>query len=94
MLSDTRKQALSDIKSAKEAIFRIQSVLPEIASAITTNGAARAVLNSQRHAVRELYEEGVLDAREAGRVIGAIETQMKRLLYTPPHIELPTVEQL
>ena len=86
-----KKTACLDIDSARQALFNIQKVLPEISSTIATNHAARAVLNSQRRRVREMHEEGVLDKIEAEEVCRTIEAQMKRLLLNPKRFELPSL---
>ncbi len=89
-----KKWTTADAEAAKQALFEIQRVLPEIAASIATNHAARAVLNSQRKCVSDMHEEGILDANETGHVRRAIEAQMKRLLLNPKRFELPSVSCL
>jgi NhaP-type Na+/H+ or K+/H+ antiporter/CRP-like cAMP-binding protein len=90
----TIARAQLDIVRARASLFRIQSALPEIAATITTNHAARAVLNAQRRRVSGLKEEGILDDIEAARATQEIEKQMKRLLLHPRRFELPSAGAL
>ena len=94
IFQDIKERATSDISRAKTCLFHIQSQFPEISASIATNHAARTVLNTQRHAVQELREEGMLDEAEAARMTRAIEAQMKRLQAAPPAVELPDKERL
>ena len=56
-------------RHAKKEIFDIQRVFPEISASIATTAAARTMLNTQRHAVYTLEEEGMLDERESERML-------------------------
>ena len=94
IFQDIKERATSDISRAKTCLFHIQRQFPEISASIATNHAARTVLNTQRHAVQELREEGMLDEAEAARMTRAIEAQMKRLQAAPPAVELPDKERL
>lgn len=92
--SDIKTHAHDDINKARKQLLDIQRAFPEISSSITTNQTARIVLNGQRRMVHHLEEEGMLDDKEAERLVKAIETQMKKLLFSSAAIDLPNKEQL
>jgi sodium/hydrogen exchanger 10/11 len=97
--SATRFQAIrdeieEDLKSVRSSLLDMQRLYSEIASSITTGIAARTVLNKQRHAIHDLFHEGMLDKSEMDKMIGSVEYQMKRLQYQPPVITMPAKEDL
>jgi sodium/hydrogen exchanger 10/11 len=97
--SATRFQAIrdeieEDLKSVRSSLLDMQRLYSEIASSITTGIAARTVLNKQRHAIHDLFHEGMLDKSEMDKMIGSVEYQMKRLQYQPPVISMPAKEDL
>ncbi|CAM9747621.1 unnamed protein product, partial [Discosporangium mesarthrocarpum] len=67
----------------------IQKSYPEIASSMTTFVAAQTVLNKQHKTISHLYHEGMLDKQEAEKMLGAVETQMKHLIFDPPLLDMP-----
>ncbi|GMI19309.1 hypothetical protein TeGR_g7785, partial [Tetraparma gracilis] len=83
-----------DMKSVRSSLLDMQRLYSEIASSITTGIAARTVLNKQRHAIHELYHEGMLEKGETEKMLGSVEYQMKRLQYNPPVISMPAKEDL
>lgn len=92
--SATRFQAIrdeieEDLKGVRSSLLDMQRLYSEIASSITTAIAARTVLNKQRHAIHDLFHEGMLDKMEMEKMIGSVEYQMKRLHYQPPVITMP-----
>eukprot|EP00636_Phaeomonas_parva_P016734 CAMPEP_0118861900 /NCGR_PEP_ID=MMETSP1163-20130328/7276_1 /TAXON_ID=124430 /ORGANISM="Phaeomonas parva, Strain CCMP2877" /LENGTH=1346 /DNA_ID=CAMNT_0006795747 /DNA_START=269 /DNA_END=4309 /DNA_ORIENTATION=+ len=87
-------QLEEDISKVRHNLFDMQRLYSEISSSITTAVAARTVLNAQRVAIHSLHHEGLLDNVEYGRMKGAVETQMKKLLFQPPVIDLPDKKTL
>ena len=83
-----------DLKSVRSSLLDMQRLYSEIASSITTGIAARTVLNKQRHAIHDLFHEGMLEKGETEKMLGSVEYQMKRLQYQPPVINMPTKEDL
>lgn len=83
-----------DLKKVRNSLIDMQRLYSEIAASITTTTAARTVLNKQRHAIHDLYHEGLLDKGEMERMIGSVEYQMKRLLNNPPVILMPEKAEL
>lgn len=62
---------------------------PEIYTAISTRQAIRSMLNYEKHTVERLEKKGRLESDEAKKMIKNIEKRMKKLMYSPPSIELP-----
>jgi len=89
-----RAEIEEDLKSVRSSLLDMQRLYSEIASSITTGIAARTVLNKQRHAIHDLFHEGMLDKSEMDKMIGSVEFQMKRLHYQPPVITMPAKEDL
>ena len=83
-----------DLRSVRNSLIDMQRLYSEIAASITTTTAARTVLNKQRHAIHDLYHEGLLDKGEMDRMVGSVEYQMKRLLNNPPVILMPEKVEL
>ena len=84
-----RDEIEEDLKGVRSSLLDMQRLYSEIASSITTAIAARTVLNKQRHAIHDLFHEGMLDKTEMEKMIGSVEYQMKRLHYQPPVITMP-----
>ncbi|MCK4663975.1 MAG: cation:proton antiporter [Bacteroidales bacterium] len=67
---------------------------PEIYTAIATRQAIRSMLNYERHTVERLEKKGRIESDEANKMINNIEVRMKKLIDTPPSIELPKAVEL
>lgn len=76
-------------------IRNIRKNYPEIFTAIATRQAIRSILNYEQRTVERLEKNGRIDSDEAHKMVDSIEERMKKLLYSPPAINLPdTVELL
>ena len=80
----------SDQEIAKKTILDVQRFMPEVAANIATLRAVRSMLNAQRSATNELFENGFLDKLEHGRVVQTIEVRMHELQHSPPSIDMPS----
>ncbi|GMH81942.1 hypothetical protein TrVE_jg7740 [Triparma verrucosa] len=89
-----KKLVEQDCFIAKKTIHDVQRYLPEIAANIATLRATRSMLNAQRGAASQLFEEGFLDKLEHGRVRDIIEHKMMKLQSNPPVIDLPSKLEL
>ncbi|GMH83149.1 hypothetical protein TL16_g09500 [Triparma laevis f. inornata] len=89
-----KKLVEQDCFIAKKTIHDVQRYLPEIAANIATLRATRSMLNAQRGAAAQLFEEGFLDKLEHGRVRDLIEHKMMKLQSNPPVIDLPSKLEL
>jgi Na+:H+ antiporter len=62
---------------------------PEIYTAISTRQAIRSMLNYERHTVERLEKKGRLEYDESKKMVKNIEKRMKKLMDSPPSIDLP-----
>ncbi len=85
-----RRNVKADLKNVRTSLLDVQRLYVEIAASITTSLAARTVLNKQRHAIDDLYQEGCLDFNEYNNLKGSVEFQMKTLTYRPPNLSMPS----
>ncbi len=67
---------------------------PEIYTAVATRQAIRTLLNYERYTVEKMQKNGRLENDEAQRMIGEIEQRMKKLMDSPPVIDMPEAENL
>jgi NhaP-type Na+/H+ or K+/H+ antiporter len=67
---------------------------PEIYTAIATKQAIRLVLNYELHTVERLLNKGQLESDEAKKMIQNIEERMKKLMDSPPAVQLPENHEL
>jgi len=67
----------------------LRNSYPEIYGAITTRHAIRTVLNHERRTIEKLLSKGRLDDGEAEKMITKVEERMKKLVDSPPSLELP-----
>ncbi len=67
---------------------------PEIYSAIATRQAIRILLNYERYTIERLYKNGRLEKGESQKMILDIEKKMKKLLDSPPIVNLPDTVNL
>ncbi|PCH95857.1 MAG: hypothetical protein COB85_04165, partial [Bacteroidetes bacterium] len=81
-INENRMRGLNFLKNMREAN-------PEIAAAIETKQAIRSVLNKERVGIKKLKADGRIEADECERMIESVEERMKRLMDSPPSIELP-----
>jgi len=81
-INKNRMRGLNFLKNMREAN-------PEIAAAIETKQAIRSVLNKERGEIKRLKSDGRIEADEAERMVESVEERMKRLMDSPPSIELP-----
>ncbi len=72
----------------------LRNSYPEIYSAIATRQATRSMLNSELHTVDRLLKRGRIDSGEAAKMVTNIELRMKKLVDSPPAINLPQVNDL
>ncbi len=72
----------------------LRNSYPEIYSAVTTRYAIRTVLNYERRTIEKLLNKGRLDSGEADKMISRVEERMKRLVDSPPSLELPKPSDL
>lgn len=72
----------------------LRNSYPEIYSAVTTRYAIRTVLNYERRTIEKLLNKGRLDTGEADKMISRVEERMKRLVDSPPSLELPKPSDL
>lgn len=68
--------------------------MPEIYSAIATKQAIRSMLNYEKRTVERLQKNGRLESDEVKKMVSYIEVRMKRLMDSPPSIELPDAIEL
>lgn len=67
----------------------LRNSYPEIYSAVTTRYAIRTVLNHEKRTIDKLLNKGRLDAGEAEKMTARVEERMKRLVDSPPSLEIP-----
>ena len=72
----------------------LRKSFPEIYSAVATRQAIRSMLNYERRTVERLLKNGRLEGDEANKMISKIEERMKRLMDSPPSIDLPDAIEL
>lgn len=72
----------------------LRKSFPEIYTAISTRQAIRSLLNYERHTVERLEKKGRLEYDEAKKITKEIEKRMKKLIDSPPTIELPKAIEL
>jgi NhaP-type Na+/H+ or K+/H+ antiporter len=72
----------------------LRNSYPEIYSAVTTRYAIRTVLNYERRTIEKLLNKGRLDSGEADKMVSRVEERMKRLVDSPPSLELPKPSDL
>lgn len=66
---------------------------PEIYTAVATRQAIRTLLNYEKKTVERMQKNGQLESGEAHKIIEEIEERMKRLMDSPPVIDMPETEQ-
>jgi len=93
IIDELHNDVMTEVVEAQTKISRIQQVLPEIARAITSNTAARSVLNRQLATVQDLRDAGVLEIAEYERARAAVETATKQL-HRKHTLKMPTSEEL
>ena len=67
---------------------------PEIYTAIATRQAIRTMLNYEMRTVERLQKNGRISGEEANLMIEDIEERMKKLLFTPPVVNVPEATDL
>ncbi len=67
---------------------------PEIYSAIATRQAIRSMLNYEMRTVERLEKNGRISADEAKKMVSDVEERMKKLMDSPPLVELPDAVEL
>jgi hypothetical protein len=72
----------------------LRNSYPEIYGAITTRYAIRTILNHERKTIEKLLNKGRLDAGESEKMISRVEHRMKKLVDSPPSLELPDSSEL
>ncbi len=72
----------------------LRNSYPEIYNAIATRQAIRSVLNYEKRMVERLLNKGRIDSGETSKIISGIEERMKKLLDSPPTLELPKPVEL
>jgi len=81
-INQNRIRGLTYLKNIREAN-------PEIAAAIETKQAIRSVLNYERKEIKKLLSDGMIEGDEAEKMIVNVEGRMKKLMDSPPAIQLP-----
>ncbi|NQU82143.1 MAG: cyclic nucleotide-binding domain-containing protein, partial [Bacteroidetes bacterium] len=72
----------------------LRKSFPEIYNAVATRQAIRSMLNYERRTVERLQKNGRLESDEANKMISKIEERMKRLMDSPPSVDLPDAIEL
>ncbi|MCK4630165.1 MAG: cation:proton antiporter [Bacteroidales bacterium] len=72
----------------------LRKSFPEIYTAVATRQAIRSMLNYERRTVERLQKNGRLESDEAKKMISKIEERMKRLMDSPPSVDLPDAIEL
>ena len=72
----------------------LRNSYPEIYSAVTTRYAIRTVLNHEKRTIERLLNKGRLDSGEAEKMMVKVEERMKKLIDSPPSLELPKPSEL
>jgi NhaP-type Na+/H+ or K+/H+ antiporter len=72
----------------------LRKSFPEIYSAIATRQAIRSMLNYEKRTVERLQKNGRIDSKEAHKMIEYIEERMKKLMDSPPSVDLPNAIEL
>ncbi|MFO7574932.1 MAG: cation:proton antiporter [Bacteroidales bacterium] len=72
----------------------LRNSYPEIYSAVTTRYAIRTVLNHEKRTIEKLLNRGRLDSGEAEKMISKVEARMKKLVDSPPSLEIPIPSDL
>ncbi|MCD6566293.1 MAG: cation:proton antiporter [Bacteroidales bacterium] len=72
----------------------LRKSFPEIYTAVATRQAIRSMLNYERRTVERLQKNGRLEGDEANKMISKIEERMKRLMDSPPSVDLPDAIEL
>ena len=72
----------------------LRNSYPEIYSAVTTRYAIRTVLNHEKRTIEKLLNRGRLDSGEAEKMTSRVEERMKRLVDSPPSLEIPKPSDL
>lgn len=72
----------------------LRNSYPEIYNAIATRQAIRSVLNYEKRMVDRLLSKGRIDSGESGKILAGIEERMKKLMDSPPSLELPKPVEL
>ena len=62
---------------------------PEVTVGIETKDAIRSVLNHERHTIKKMRVDGMLEADEADSMITAVEGRMKDVMESPLELRLP-----
>ncbi len=72
----------------------LRNSYPEVYTAIATRQAIRSVLNYEKRMVERLLNKGRIDSGESYKFISSIEERMKKLLDSPPTLDLPKPVEL
>jgi len=72
----------------------LRNSYPEIYSAVTTRYAIRTVLNHEKRTIEKLLNKGRLDSGEAEKMTSKVEERMKKLVDSPPSLEIPKPSDL
>ncbi|MBE0674509.1 MAG: cation:proton antiporter, partial [Bacteroidales bacterium] len=72
----------------------LRNSYPEIYSAVTTRYAIRSVLNHEKRTIEKLLNKGRLDKGEADKMTSKVEERMKKLVDSPPSLDLPKTNDL
>ena len=72
----------------------LRKSFPEIYTAVATRQAIRSMLNYERRTVERLQKNGRLEGDEANKMISKIEERMKKLMDSPPSVDLPDAIEL
>jgi NhaP-type Na+/H+ or K+/H+ antiporter/CRP-like cAMP-binding protein len=72
----------------------LRKSFPEIYISVATRQATRSMLNYERRTVERLQKNGRLESDEAKKMISKIEERMKRLMDSPPSVDLPDAIEL
>jgi NhaP-type Na+/H+ or K+/H+ antiporter len=80
--------------TALHSIRDMHENYPEATVGIETKDAIRSVLNHERHSIRKLKSEGMLESDEAARLITEVEERMKEVMDSPLELRLPEPEEV
>ncbi|HKL66401.1 MAG TPA: cation:proton antiporter [Bacteroidales bacterium] len=92
---ETIEQEITENRMLGQTFLRnLRKNYPEIYTAVATKQAIRTLLNYERYTVEKMLRNGRLENDEAERMINEIEERMKKLIDSPPVIDIPDAENI
>lgn len=90
MLSRVQDAMQVEVDAAQTALYDMYNIFPEIYVSISSKHAARMLLHNQRSSINKMCHKGLISEDEASDWIREIEGQMKKLMFIPSLIHLPS----